>query len=89
MRVGAGRGGGSDEGESLSWDKRRKEVEWKKTAEEIRGLECLWGGDQEGEQVLWSVLKSSLRGGRSSTKTGRGRGSCLGGRGRRSAEDEG
>lgn len=30
------------------------------------------GGDQEGEQVLWSALKSSLRGGRSSMKTGRG-----------------
>lgn len=47
------------------------------------------GGDQEEEQVLWSVLRSSLRGGKECMKTGRRRESSLGGQGRKRGEHEG
>lgn len=43
-RISCGRGGeGSDERERFSWDERRRQVEGRKTAEEIRELvKCLW-----------------------------------------------
>lgn len=81
-------GGCSDEGEAFPRIKGGRRWREKDSRGDKRVRVSL-GGDQEGEQVLWSVLKSSLRGGRSSMKTGRGGASCLGGRGRRSGEDEG
>lgn len=52
-------------GQALSWDERRRGVGGKKDSRGDKRVKVSLGGDQEEEQVLWSVLRSSLGGERS------------------------